>query len=113
MLESLGELVDASFIVEESADDFRFRHALIRQAFEAGMLRRKRRAVHLAAMEMMIAKRGTLAAGTRVGEIARHAHAAEAWAESLSYAADARRRALSAGALHAAIGHFDRALDSA
>ncbi len=46
LLSLLKDVVAAQLVVEESADQFSFRHALTRQAIYAGLLARERRAVH-------------------------------------------------------------------
>jgi predicted ATPase len=46
LLRLIKELIAAQLVVEESADVFAFRHALTRQAVEADLLARERRALH-------------------------------------------------------------------
>ena len=46
LLSLLKDVVAAQLVVEESADQFSFRHALTRQAIYSGLLARERRAVH-------------------------------------------------------------------
>jgi len=53
LLASMKELIVAQLVVEESADQFAFRHALTRQAIYAELLARERRALHKAIAETM------------------------------------------------------------
>lgn len=108
---ALRELVDSSILVEESADEFRFRHALIQHAIVDRMLLREQRALRKTAMKALMDRGAD--SGARSSDIARHAYAAESWEEALSYAMNAGARALSLGAPQAAIAQFDIALDAA
>lgn len=48
LLHSLRELIAAQLVVESTADEFAFRHALTREAVYGSLLRRERRRLHLA-----------------------------------------------------------------
>jgi DNA-binding NarL/FixJ family response regulator len=110
LLRALRELVDASILVEESADEFRFRHALIQHAIEDRMLLREQRVLHKAAMRALMDRRPDSA---RPSDIAHHAYMAESWEEARSHASRAGTQALAMGAPQAAVAQFDMALDAA
>ena len=46
LLALMKELIAAQLVIEETADQFAFRHALTRQAVYSGLLRRERQALH-------------------------------------------------------------------
>ena len=50
LLALMKELIAAQLVIEESADQFAFRHALTRQAIYTELLARERRALHLKAI---------------------------------------------------------------
>lgn len=108
----MKDLVRAQLVVEESPDVFAFRHALTRQAVEADLLARERRALHLQiveALERLAAER----IDQRVAELASHAYTAEDWQRVLIYADRAGQQALQLYALQTAIEHFSHALEAA
>ena len=53
LLALMKELIAAQLVIEESADQFAFRHALTRQAIYTDLLARERRALHKAIAETM------------------------------------------------------------
>lgn len=108
----MKELVRAQLVVEESSETFAFRHALTRQAVEADLLARERRAFHLqivAALEQLAAEH----IDQRIAELATHAYAAEDWQRVLTYAARAGQQALQMYAPQAAVEHSSHALEAA
>jgi DNA-binding CsgD family transcriptional regulator len=108
----MKQLVHAQLVVEESPDVFAFRHALTRQAVEADLLARERRALHLqivAALEQLVAEQSD----QRVAELASHAYAAEDWQRVLAYADRAGQQALQLYAPQAAVEHFSHTLEAA
>ena len=112
MIDAIRELIAANLIVEESADRFRFRHALIRQAIYGDLLVRERRSMHRTlgeTIEALYPNQSTLP----LAELSYHFHAAEAWEKARQYAPLAGRRAQELYAPRAAIEHFTRALDAA
>src|SRR5262249_13029388 len=53
LLPQVKELIAAQLVVEESDETFAFRHALTRQAIDAALLARERKALHRALAEAM------------------------------------------------------------
>src|SRR5688500_5294963 len=53
LIESIKELLAAGFIVEESAEQFAFRHALTREAVYDGLLGRERQTLHRRVAELI------------------------------------------------------------
>ncbi|AHG92681.1 protein kinase (plasmid) [Gemmatirosa kalamazoonensis] len=109
LLALLRELVDAQLVVEESADQFSFRHALTREAIRARLLRRERVALHKA---IAVAMEAQCEDGTtdRDAALAYHAFEAGAWDWAQSYALRAAEHALALCAPREALQHFERAV---
>ena len=117
LLTLMKELIAAQLLVEEEADQFAFRHALIREAIYSRLLARERRALHRTiaeALESLYASQSVRAA--HLPELAYHFCAAGAqgnWAKALEYAQRAGDRALALYAPGVAIEHFSDALEAA
>lgn len=112
LLQALKELIAAQLVVEESAEQFAFRHALTRQAIYAQLLARERQALHRViaeAMESLYAP--TLEA--HVVDLASHFYEAGEWAKALAYGLQAGEKALRLYAPQAATEHLTRALSAA
>lgn len=114
LLSLLKELIAAHLIVEESADHFAFRHALVQQAIHQGLLVRERQALHRGIAEALEARYVAVAGSeTYMAALAHHYYAAGVWAKALTYAQRAGESALSIDATSAAIEHFTHALSAA
>ncbi|HUY99123.1 MAG TPA: AAA family ATPase [Thermomicrobiaceae bacterium] len=111
LLRHLAELIAAQLVVEESAEQFAFRHALTREAVYAQLLARERRSLHRAIAETLM-RRGTSGPESVLPDLAYHCHAAEMWTESLRYARQLGMQALTLDASQAAIEHFSRAIEA-
>ncbi len=109
---ALDAALAAQLIVEESADEFSFRHALTRQAVYNAMLLRERQPLHRA-VAFAIENSDASADTARSGELAFHFFAAGEWDKAYGYALRAGERAAEQYAPRAAIEHFTRALDAA
>jgi DNA-binding CsgD family transcriptional regulator/tetratricopeptide (TPR) repeat protein len=110
----IKELIAVQLVVEESADQFAFRHALIHQAISSTLLARERRALHRTiaeALEVLYA--ASPQRDVYLAELASHWSAAGSWAQALQYQQRAGERALALYAPGAAIEHFTHALDAA
>jgi DNA-binding NarL/FixJ family response regulator len=108
----IKQLIAAQLVVEETADIFVFRHALMRQAVEADLLARERRALHRAiagAMERLYAG----AVEAHLADLAEHCYAAGLWEQAQAYARRAGEQAQAIYAPRAAVEQFTRALDAA
>ncbi|HEV2235268.1 MAG TPA: AAA family ATPase, partial [Ktedonobacterales bacterium] len=114
LLTLLRELIAAQLVVEDAADRFTFRHALIREAIYGDLLARERRALHRA-IAATIAAQATApeVAAARLPELAEHSFAAGEWAAALEYAERAAEQALALHAPRAALAHSERALEAA
>ncbi len=112
LLAQMKELVASQLVIEESLDQFSFRHALTREAIYHRLLIRERKRYHgqfLAAMENVYA--GSLE--THAGDLAYHAFEAGIWEKALIYAQKAGEKALAFYAPYSAIDQLTRALEAA
>ena len=114
LLSLMKELIAAQFVVEESADQFAFRHALIQQAIYRALLARERRSLHrmiAETLESLYASPSVREA--HLADLAYHFYAAGAWTNAREYQQRAGERALALYAPSAAIEHLTHALDAA
>ncbi|HXV43891.1 MAG TPA: hypothetical protein VEC96_12570, partial [Anaerolineae bacterium] len=112
LLALVKEVMAAQLVVEESADQFAFRHALIREALYGQLLARERQSLHgqlVQAIEQIHA--GSLEA--HLEALAYHAFEAALWPKALDYARRAGQKALALFAPHAATEQFTRAIHAA
>jgi DNA-binding CsgD family transcriptional regulator len=103
LLERVKELVAARLVVEESADRFAFRHALMRQAIYDGLLARERRLLHRRALETIL-EIDPAGRDHHAADLTRHAVEAGAWEEALHFGERAGEQAL---AFHAPIAAIE------
>ena len=105
LLGRIKELIAAQLVVEASADQFAFRHALTRQAIYAQLLARERRRLHRTIAETLERLYGD-ARDAHLAELAYHSAEAEDWERALGYArrAGPPRAARSHRAVHARAG---------
>ena len=108
----IRELIDAQLVVEESADQFAFRHALTRQAIYTGLLTRERARLHRVIAEAL-EQTAPESLGPRVADLADHFFEAGIWERALTYARLAGIHAQDLGAPYAAITYHSRALETA
>ncbi|HZQ38611.1 MAG TPA: tetratricopeptide repeat protein, partial [Dehalococcoidia bacterium] len=113
LIERIKELIAAGLVVEEADDRFVFNHALTRQAIEAELLARERRALHREIAEALERLAAATAPDRYLAELAYHCHAAQRWEQALDYARRAGEHARAMYAPRAAVAHFSRALDAA
>jgi DNA-binding CsgD family transcriptional regulator len=112
LLRLIKELIAAQLVVEESAEQFAFRHALTRQVVYADLLARERRALHRTiALALEALSRTALAA--QLADLAQHCEEAGEWAKTQEYAERAGDKALSLCTPGAAVDHYSRALRAA
>src|SRR2546421_4645194 len=112
LLQLIKELIAAQLVVEESADQFAFRHALTRQAVSAQLLGRERKALHRKIAETFERLYASTLEAHLAG-LASHFSLAEAWEQALEYGRRAGEQAQALYAPQAATLHFTRALDAA
>ena len=109
----IKELMAAQLVMEVSAEQFAFRHALTQQAVYRGLLARERRSLHRAlaeALELLYAAMPAL--DTHLDDLAYHYFEAGVWSKAADYEQRAGEKALAFYAPHAAIDHFSRALSA-
>lgn len=114
LLPLLKELIAAQIVVEASADQFAFRHTLMRQAIYGELLARERMSLHHAiadALEFLSASSSLREA--RLMDLASHFYEAGAWAKALEYGQRAGEKMLALYAPRAAVEHLTHALDAA
>ena len=105
LLTLMKELMSAQLVVEESVEQFAFRHALTRQAIYAQLLVRERKVLHRTIAETM----ESLYAGAleaHLVDLAYHFSEASLWEKALSYAQQAGETAQRLYAPRAAIEQF-------
>jgi DNA-binding CsgD family transcriptional regulator/tetratricopeptide (TPR) repeat protein len=103
----LRKLVDLSLIVERTADQFMFKHALLRMAVLDRQLERETRAFHQMISDDLLAT-----GSTDVDALARHSFAAEQWDRAYSSAVTAGDRAFSLFAFSSAKQHRTNAIEA-
>jgi tetratricopeptide (TPR) repeat protein len=108
----MKELVSAQLVVEESADQFAFRHALTRQAIYRQLLARERRMLHSTIAET-IEQQPPVTPELHLEDLAYHFYQARDWQKAVDYAQRAGEKALGLYAHRAAIDYFTWALEAA
>jgi len=114
LLALLKEVMAAQLVVEETADQFAFRHALTQQAISAELLLRERQGLHRSIAETL--ERLSTSALLReryLEDLAYHCYEAGMWEQALTYAREVGEKALSLYAQQAAIEHVSRAVEAA
>ncbi len=112
LLQLIKELISAQLVVEESAEQFAFRHALTRQAIYADLLVRERKALHRRIAETLERLYASVL-DAHLADLAYHFFEASAWEKALEYGQRAGEQAQAMYAPHAAIDQVTRALDAA
>ncbi|HLJ81534.1 MAG TPA: AAA family ATPase, partial [Ktedonobacterales bacterium] len=113
LMHAVKELIGAQLVVEETADQFAFRHALTRQAVYADLLARERRSFHRTVAELIESQYPGDAQERRLGELAYHYTEAQVWTKALTYARRAGDQARMLYAPQAAVEQYTRALMAA
>ncbi len=112
LLNGLKELLTARLVIEESAERFAFRHALIREAIYTQLLTRERIKLHKTIAETLEQLSPTTI-NAHLEDLAIHFYRAQAWPKAMSYAQRAGEKALRLYAHLTAIDYFTWALDAA
>jgi len=107
----MKELVSAQLVVEESADQFAFRHALTRQAIYSQLLTRERRMFHRTIAETM-EQQSPVTPDLHLEDLAYHFYQARVWQKAVDYAQSAGEKALRLYSHRAAINYFTWALEA-
>jgi predicted ATPase/DNA-binding CsgD family transcriptional regulator len=107
----IKEMIAAQVVVEESEEQFAFRHALTRQAIYADMLVRERKALHRSIAVTMERLYDT-SLEAHLADLAYHFYEAGAWEQALQYGQLAGEQAERLYAPHTVIEQATRALDA-
>ena len=113
LLVLIKELIAAQLVIEETAEQFAFRHALTRQTVYANLLARERRALHRVIGETIEQLHGSSLQDVQVANLAYHFYKAGIWEKAVNYGQRAGEKALALYAPRAAVEHLSRALDAA
>ncbi|MBA2681926.1 MAG: AAA family ATPase, partial [Ktedonobacteraceae bacterium] len=114
LLDLLKEVMAAQLVIEESAEQFTFRHALIRQAIYSELLVRERQALHRTLAETLEQFSASPFLQERnLADLAYHCYEAGTWEKALDYTQRAGERALALYAPRSAIEHLTHASDAA
>jgi len=111
ILACLKELVAAQLIVEQTAEQFAFRHALTQQAVYTSLFARERIALHRRVANAIEEIYGTGEA--HLPDLAYHCYAGGVWPKALEYSSQVGERALRLYSPRAAVENLTRALDAA
>ena len=109
LFDLVKELIAAQLVVEDAGDHFAFRHALTREAINAGLLDRERRLLHRRIADALVQLHG-LSPENWLDDLSAHYFAAGAWTQALAAARRAGRRAFALHAPRAAAEHLTRAV---
>ena len=112
LLEHMKELVAAQLVIEESADQFAFRHALTREAVYAELLLRERRKYHALVAETVENIHADRLDGY-IADLSYHFYEAEAWRKAIEYSQQAGEKAQTLNAPREAIVCYTRAIAAA
>ena len=107
LVELMKDAINVQLVIEESAEQFAFRHALTQQAIASGLLARERRAFHSTIARTL----NTLYASTldaHLADLAYHCAEAELWDETMEYANRAAEQAQALSAPRASIEQWTR-----
>ena len=111
LLNSLKELMQARLVVQESAEQFAFRHALTRQAAYSMLMLRERRTMHQTIGDTLERLVGT-PRDTAAAQLAYHFFQAGVWDKAMEYSRRAGDQAQGLYAPREAFTHFTRALNA-
>jgi predicted ATPase/DNA-binding CsgD family transcriptional regulator len=112
LLALMKELIAAQLVIEESADQFAFRHALTRQAVYTDRLARERRALHKVIAETMERYYATTL-DSYLEILAYHYYKAEVWDKAFQYGQLAGEKAQTLYSPRNAIEQYSQALHAA
>jgi len=114
LLALIKELIEAQLVMEESAEQFAFRHALTRQAIYEGLLARERASLHRTIAEALESLCSSAALReAHLADLAAHCSQAGMWAQALEYGQLLGEKALALSAPRAAVQHVTGALGAA
>jgi len=112
LLRMLKELIAAQLIVEKTADQYAFRHALTREVIYTSLMLRERKAIHRVIGAVLERSLGTQADAS-AASLAYHFYQAGVWPKAMEYSRRAGEQAQALYAPREAVTHFTRAIDAA
>ena len=112
LVELMKEVIAAQLVMEESAEQFAFRHALTQQAIAAGLLARERRALH-GTIARTLEQVHAAALDAYLADLAYHCSEAELWSSAMEYAKLAAEQAQALSAPHASVEQWSRMMHAA
>lgn len=112
LVELMKEAIAAQLVVEESAEQLSFRHALTRQAIASGLLARERRTLH-GVIAQTLEQLHTPALDAHFADLAYHFAEAEQWNKAMEYATRAASQAQALSAPRAAAEQWTRMMHAA
>jgi len=112
LVELMKEAIAAQLVVEESAEQFSFRHALTRQAISSGLLARERRTLH-STIAQTLEQLHAAALDAHLADLAYHCAEGERWSKAMEYAQRAAEQAQSLSAPRAAVEQWTRVMHAA
>ena len=112
LLSLMKEFIGAQLVVEESAEQFAFRHAMTQQAVYTQLLVRERKVLHRRIGEAMEQLYSTTL-DRHLADLAYHFSESGAWEKALEYAQRAGEKAQRLYAPRTAVEQFTRALEAA
>ncbi len=112
LVELMKEAIAAQLVIEESAEQFTFRHALTRQAISSGLLARERRAFHRA-IAQTLEHLHEAALDASLADLAYHCAEAELWSKAMEYAGRAAEQAQALSAPRSAVEQWTRVMHAA
>jgi DNA-binding CsgD family transcriptional regulator len=112
LLQALKELIRVNLVVQESGDQFTFKHALTHDAVYSMLMLRESKALHQTIGEALEHSVGTRP-DAPAAQLAYHFYQAGVWQKALEYSQRAGEHAQALYAPREAVTHFTHALDAA
>src|SRR6266702_1911772 len=109
LVELMKEAIAVQLVVEESAEQFAFRHALTQQAIAAELLARERRSIH-GTIAQTLEHLHAAALDAHLADLAYHGAEAELWSKAMEYARRAAEQAQALSAPRAAAEQWTRVM---
>jgi DNA-binding CsgD family transcriptional regulator len=111
LVEIMKELMAAQLVIEESVEQFTFRHALTRQAIYSGLLARERRTLH-GTIAQTLERLHAAALDAYFADLSYHCAEAELWSKTIEYASLAAEQAQAFSAPRAAVEQWTRVMQA-
>ncbi len=112
LMEILKELIATQLVVEQSADQFAFRHALTQEVIYTSLMLRERKSMHQM-IGATIEQRFPAQSDAQAAPLAYHFYQAEDWHKTMAYSLQAGEKALALYAPREALAHFSHSLEAA